>query len=92
MTEPEMVREIARRVRELRLAEGLRQETLANRSGVSLGTLKAFERTGRISLERLAALLVALHRGHELDSLAAPGPLRSLEEIENPPERRRGTR
>lgn len=90
MTELEATREMARRLRELRLAEGLRQETLANRSGVSLGTLKKFERTGQISLERFIALMTALHRNHELESLANPSSVRSLDEIENPPKPKRG--
>ncbi|MCP5506359.1 MAG: helix-turn-helix transcriptional regulator [Chlamydiales bacterium] len=41
---------LAERVKELRLAQNLSQKTLADRSGVSYGTIKRFEQTGKISL------------------------------------------
>ena len=43
-----------------RLSFDLTQEGLANRSGVSLGSLKRFESTGQISLESLLKLAVIL--------------------------------
>lgn len=41
---------LAQRIKELRLAQNLSQKTLADRSGVSYGTIKRFEQSGKISL------------------------------------------
>jgi hypothetical protein len=52
-TPKEVALEIAKRAREKRLSLNLSQKTLAERSGVSLGSLKKFEQRGKISLESL---------------------------------------
>ena len=41
---------IARRIRSIRKRQKLSQERLSEKSGVSLGSLKRFERSGEISL------------------------------------------
>ena len=46
--------------KEKRLFLNLTQEGLANRSGVSLGSLKRFETTGQISLESLLKIAFIL--------------------------------
>lgn len=56
----EMAHELAKNVRNKRLLLNFSQATLAKRSGVSLGTLKKFERTGRISLLSLLQLALVL--------------------------------
>ena len=69
------------------------QTTLAERSGVSLASLRRFEESGRISLESLLDLAFALHRLDDFESLLKPPPARSiaeLEEAEKRPERKRG--
>ncbi|MCI0500135.1 MAG: helix-turn-helix domain-containing protein [Epsilonproteobacteria bacterium] len=43
-----------------RLSLNLTQEGLANKSGVSLGSLKRFETTGKISLESLLSIAYVL--------------------------------
>ena len=55
--------------RKRRKALGYTQEELAIRSGVSLGTLKRFERTGYISLESLLKLAFVLECLNEFVSL-----------------------
>ncbi len=52
--------ELARNVRERRLAMGLTQAGLASRSGVALGTLRKFEQTGAASVEVLIKLLMVV--------------------------------
>jgi transcriptional regulator with XRE-family HTH domain len=52
----EMAIYIAKQARAKRLSLDFSQQTLAARSGVSYGTLKKFERTGKISLESLLKL------------------------------------
>lgn len=59
-TPREMQKAIARRARDLRLGLNLSQQTLSEKSGVSYGSLKKFEQTGKISLESLLKLAVIL--------------------------------
>ena len=81
--DPEEVRLLlSGRVRQLRLFAGWKQSTLALRAGVSLPTLRRFERTGKTSLENFLRICHAL--GH-LDVVAdclKPPPARSLAELE----------
>jgi transcriptional regulator with XRE-family HTH domain len=56
----EVSAEIASKVRARRLAANLTQLQLAQRSGVTLASLKRFERTGNISLQSLLLLAVPL--------------------------------
>lgn len=85
---------LARRVKALRLERGWTQQEIADRTGISLATYRRFERSGRISLERLLKLAVILdaHRGFE-DLFALP-PVRSLSDLEakDRPSRKRGKR
>ncbi|MCY4130780.1 MAG: helix-turn-helix domain-containing protein [Gammaproteobacteria bacterium] len=62
-----MTEDLADRLKRCRLARNLTQTGLAARSGVPLGTLKKFERTGSISLISFVRLLVTLdeHAGLE---------------------------
>ena len=53
----------------------LTQVQLSDRSGVSYGTLKRFERTGKISLEDLWMLTTALGCDNQLDDLFSKPPL-----------------
>jgi DNA-binding XRE family transcriptional regulator len=67
---PENVsRTLATRVKELRLARGWKQATLAQRSGVSLASLRRFEESGRVSLQNLLDLAFALNRLDDFDTL-----------------------
>jgi len=60
-TPQEILLEIAERAKEARLAQNLTQEGLSLRSNVSLGSLKRFEHTGKISFESLIKLAFALN-------------------------------
>lgn len=51
---------LAGRARERRLGLNLSQKGLAERSGVPLGTLRKFERTGNISLNSFLKILYCL--------------------------------
>lgn len=84
---------LAARLRELRLARGWRQVTLAERSGVSLASLRRFERSGKVSLQNLLKLVFALGRLDDFDALLRrprPATLAELEASETRPERKRG--
>jgi len=92
-----IARQFATRVRAERLRRDWTQATLAERSGVSLPTVRRFERLGRTSLENLLRLCHALGRLDEFAALLEPPPASSLDELERRagnkmPERRRGRR
>lgn len=55
-TAKELSQEIAKRLTAMRLQRAWTREDLSKRSGINIYTLKHFERTGQISLERLIAL------------------------------------
>lgn len=57
------------RFRTIRRAAKISQITLAQRSGVSLGSIKRFERTGEISLTALIKLSQALGYESDFDNL-----------------------
>lgn len=77
--------QIADRLRLRRLALGWSRRSLGERAAVSPETLRAFERTGQISLPRLVRLSVALGVDGELERLfAAPPPPRSLDDLPSP--------
>lgn len=68
----EISKALAERHRTLRKQLKMSQEEMAERSGVSLGTLKRFENTGKISLYSLLKLLHLLGRLNEFDKLLIP--------------------
>lgn len=91
----DIARTLARRVKALRLERGWTQQEIAERAGLALATYQRFERTGRISLERLLKLAVVLDAPGGFDHLFVAGPARSLTELERRmerPSRKRGKR
>ncbi len=92
---PEQVStDLSDRMRQLRLARGWRQATLAERSGVSLGSLRRFEASGRVSLQNLLKLAFTLGRLDDFDALFQAPPASSMAELEaaqERPTRKRGT-
>ncbi|MBL0317757.1 MAG: helix-turn-helix transcriptional regulator [Alphaproteobacteria bacterium] len=93
-TVQELMIDIAGKAKARRLAMNLTQEGLALRSGVSFGTIKLFERSGKISLESLLKIAIALGSSEEFETLfSTPQAIpRSLEEILSQPKvRKRGS-
>ena len=69
MSPLEMREHIASQARKKRLFLNISQKSLAQSSGVSLGSLKKFESTGQISLDsllKLSIILQAIDGFHEL--------------------------
>lgn len=94
-TSQELSATLASRVRRLRLDRNWSRDTLADRAGVTVASLRRFETTGNASLELLLKVAHALDRLGELDGLFLPARARSLAELEQqsaPPERKRGRR
>lgn len=61
--------EIAKRFKALRKSKKISQSKLAEKSGVSLGTLKRFETSGQISLESLLKLAHLFDRLEDFNSI-----------------------
>ena len=77
-TPEEVATALAARVKALRLLKGWKQVTLAERSGVSLGSLRRFEGRGLVSLQTLLKLVFALNRLDEFSSILEAPPAPSL--------------
>ncbi len=93
ITPQEMQMKIALKMRAKRLDLNLSQQTLSDKSGVSYGVLKKFERTGQISLESLLKLAFALRAMDDFDNLFAldkPQAALSLDELIEDNSRKRG--
>ena len=73
--------EVAKRERKRRKQLGITQRELAEKSGVSLGSLRRFEQSGRISFESLVSICFALNCQDELDQLFAAPAYRSIQEV-----------
>ena len=82
-TPVEIDRIIADRIRTIRKRKKMSQERLSQKSGVSLGSVKRFERSGEISLISLTKIAYALEISNELEDLFSQVPPTSIEEIIN---------
>lgn len=81
-TPAEIALTLADRVRERRLARGWTQTDLADRAGLALATLKLFEHTGQISLDRLLRVASVFGELEAFLGLFEPRPARTLDELE----------
>ena len=72
--------QLAQNHKQVRKALGYSQSELAIRSGVSLGSIKRFESTGKISLESFLKSAHILNRLADFDLLLKP--IENLKEIE----------
>ena len=83
-TPQEVQQELVTRFKARRLALNLTQKGLAERSGLSLGSLKRFERTGLIALDSLLRLALVLDCLEDFDQICIGTPgveARSLDEL-----------
>jgi transcriptional regulator with XRE-family HTH domain len=79
---PDLVlHQLGKRAQARRLAENLSRRTLAAKSGVPDGTIKRFELTGRIGVESMLALAIALDCSDEVELLFRARPIRSIGEV-----------
>ena len=88
-TAEELDLKLAQRVRNIRKRRSISREKLASMSGVSYGSVKRFEATGKISLLSLTKLAMALDMADELRELFTQVPYRNIQEVID--ERRRNT-
>ncbi len=71
-TPTDILLEIAEKHKLLRKRAGYSQRELAERSGVSFGSIKRFEQTGLISLESLLQLAAVLDRLNDFEAVFNP--------------------
>lgn len=89
-TPQQVLKNIADRVRFLRLEREWSQQEIAKRSAINLATYQVFERTGKISLDRLFRIAVTLQRAQEFEEIFKPLPIRSIQDLVPRPQRQRG--
>lgn len=80
-TPPEIASELSSRMRARRKEFGLSQERLAQKSQVSLGSLKRFESKHEISLLSLLRLAIALNAEDDFDALFSRKAYLSIQDV-----------
>ena len=80
-TAEEMNHKLAQRVRNIRKRRKMSQEALSEKSGVSYGSIKRFEKTGMISLLSLTKIAIALGCTNEITNMFTDIPYRNIEEV-----------
>lgn len=68
-TEKEIMLDIAEKEKKIRKQLKITQEQLAKKSGVSLGSLKRFEKSGEISLKNLLKIAFILDKQTDFDNI-----------------------
>ncbi len=78
----DVLESIAQKHKILRKQQGLSQQELAKRSGVSYGSIKRFETSGQISFESLLKLALILNRLDDFDlTFASQDDLKKVEKL-----------
>lgn len=82
-TPNEIAGELAKRIRDTRRKLKISQENLAQKSGVSLGSIKRFETKYEISLQSFVKIAIALDLDKDFDNLFTAKTYNSIDEIIN---------
>ncbi len=80
-TAEELDQKLAQRVRRIRKRRAISQEKLSEMSGVSFGSVKRFETTGKISLLSLTKIALALGCAGELRELFTQVEYLDIQEV-----------
>ena len=81
-TEKEIALDLAGRVRALRVNRQLTQAALSQRAGVSLGSYRRFEQSGRIEFVSLIRVAQALGVEEDFNQLFDQPSVQNLDELE----------
>ena len=82
-TAEELDQKLAQRVRNIRKRRSICQEKLSSMSGVSYGSIKRFETSGKISLISLTKIAMALDMADELRNIFTQVPYKNIQEVIN---------
>ena len=91
----ELAKEISKKAKQKRIQLNVTQKELAERSGVSFGSVKRFEQKGEISLKHLLQIAIVLRSAIEFESLFKEQCYQSFEDVireKSKPERKRARR
>jgi len=77
----DILRDTAANVAKIRKNKHWTQLELSERSGVSYGSIKRFERTGKISFESLLMITEALDRLSEFETILIPNDMKRIEKL-----------
>ena len=80
-TAEELDQKLADRLRNIRRRRKISQEKLADRSGVSYGSIKRFEATGQISLLSLTKIAMTLDVADDLRNIFTQVPYLDIQEV-----------
>jgi transcriptional regulator with XRE-family HTH domain len=90
LTSPaDIVANVAARMKRRRIDFNLTQRELAERSGVSYGSLRIFEETGKASFESVVKIAFALEAESEFETLFPARPPKTIDDILDRPVRQR---
>lgn len=80
-TPKELSEDLATRVKKKRIAFNMTQQVLADRSGVSFGSVKRFEQSGEISLKNLLQIAIVLRSTGDFETLFREQDYTSIDEV-----------
>ena len=80
-TVEEMISELAKRFKKIRISKKITQIDLSKSSNVPLSTIKRFESKGEISLHTLTILCVALDIDYEIQNMFTNVSFKNIEEV-----------
>ena len=82
-TPNEIAKDLAEKIKEHRKKLKISQEVLAQKSGVSLGSIKRFETKYEISLQSFIKIAIALDMDNDLNNLFKTKTYSSIDEVIN---------
>lgn len=85
----EVIRDLADRMKRRRIEHELTQRELASKSNVSYGSLRLFEKSGKISLESLVKIAFALEAEAEFERLFPGRPPQNIDDVIDRPLKQR---
>ncbi len=77
----ELAKDISKKAKQKRIQLNLTQKELAERSGVSFGSVKRFEQKGEISLKYLLQIAIVLRAADEFESLFKEQRYQTFEDV-----------
>lgn len=77
----EVAKDISKRAKQKRIQLNLTQQELAERSGVSFGSVKRFEQKGEVSLKHLLRMAIVLRSADDFELLFKEERYQSIDDV-----------